>query len=131
MRILQQTKLQFQQGRSDKVYEVELCELNGTNANRFVVNFRYGRRNSALKEGSKTPTPVDSDQAQAIFDNVVVSKLNGGYVDVSGAPAPRQGQPTPPASSGTSSNAQQLLDNLASAVAENAARAVSNNWSGA
>ena len=41
MKLIKQVQLAFQEGKSDKVYEVDLCEV-GTD--QFVVNFRYGRR---------------------------------------------------------------------------------------
>jgi hypothetical protein len=39
MKLIKQTRLVFVEGKSDKVYEVDLCEVG---ANQFVVNFRYG-----------------------------------------------------------------------------------------
>ena len=55
MKLVKQTKLVFVEGRSEKVYEIDLCEV-GTN--QFVVNFRYGKRGGPLKDGSKTVAPV-------------------------------------------------------------------------
>jgi hypothetical protein len=65
MRLVKQTRLVFVEGRSDKVYEVDLCEV-GTN--QFVVNFRYGKRGAALKDGSKTAAPVKLADAERVFD---------------------------------------------------------------
>lgn len=79
MKLVKSTKLFFMQGTSDKVYEVDLCEQQSDDIDRYWVNFRYGRRGSRLREGTKTPTPVDLAQAEAIFNSVVVSKTNKGY----------------------------------------------------
>jgi len=78
MKLIKQTVLAYQGGNSDKVYEVDLCEV-GTD--QYVVNFRYGRRGTALKEGSKTPLPVDRAKADQLFDSLVQSKLKKGYYD--------------------------------------------------
>src|ERR1700733_10897380 len=76
MKLIKQTLLTFREGSSDKVYEVDLCELA---ANRYVVNFRYGRRGAALKEGVKTVSAVPLAEAQRIFDDLVDSKVKKGY----------------------------------------------------
>lgn len=76
MRIIKQTKLFFHEGKSDKVYEIDLCEIN---PDAFIVNFRYGRRGSALKEGSKTPEFVSREKAESIFDQLEKEKRNKGY----------------------------------------------------
>ncbi len=82
MKTVRTSKLVFSQGSSDKAYEVDLCDVSsGNNADQFVVNFRYGRRGTALREGTKTPTPVSRADAEKIFDSLVVSKLNKGYID--------------------------------------------------
>ncbi len=78
MKLLKQTKLVFQEGRSDKVYEVDLCEVS---ANRYVVNFRYGRRGATLKEGAKTTQPVMLTEAEKIFALLVAEKTKKGYKD--------------------------------------------------
>ena len=41
MRVIEQARLWFREGTSDKVYEVDLVELV---AGQYVVNFRFGRR---------------------------------------------------------------------------------------
>lgn len=81
MKLIKKVKLSFTQGASDKVYEVDLCEQPGNEINRYWVNFRYGRRGSRLREGTKTPIPIDFTQAEAIFKSVVVAKTNKGYVE--------------------------------------------------
>ncbi|MBO0593536.1 hypothetical protein I2486_19225 [Cellulophaga sp. E16_2] len=77
MKLVQQKKLYFSEGKSDKVYEVDLCE----NQDLFVVNFRYGRRGAQLREGTKTVFPVAYDEAYKIFNALVDSKEKKGYSD--------------------------------------------------
>ncbi|WP_058912535.1 hypothetical protein [Entomohabitans teleogrylli] len=79
MKLVKKSRLVSLQGMAEKVYEVELCELQNGDDNRFVVNFRYGRRGGTLQEGTKTPSPVDGALADAIFNSVVVAKINKGY----------------------------------------------------
>ena len=75
MKLVCQTKLQFKEGNSDKVYEVDLCE-SGEN---YFVNFRYGRRGSELKEGTKTSVPVGFAEAEKIFQKLIDEKTRKGY----------------------------------------------------
>ena len=80
MKLVKQKRLHFQQGASDKVYEVDLCEV-GTDE--YLVNFRYGRRGATLTEGTKTVSPVDREKADKLFNKLVEEKSKKGYVDVS------------------------------------------------
>ncbi|HZU97847.1 MAG TPA: hypothetical protein VFF73_14190, partial [Planctomycetota bacterium] len=70
MKLVRQASLAYQGGTSDKVYEVDLCEVG---PDRFVVNFRYGRRGSNLRDGTKTTTPVSRAEAEKVFDRLVAS----------------------------------------------------------
>src|SRR5581483_2864358 len=88
MKLTRQTRLHFKQGASDKVYEVDLCEVG---AGRYVVNFRYGRRGSALKEGTKTAAPVSLTEADKIYSKLVAAKTKEGYLNAGTGP----GQPSP------------------------------------
>src|SRR5688572_2875326 len=88
MRLIKQTILVFQEGRSDKVYEVDLCEVG---QDRYVVNFRYGRRGTNLKEGAKTTTGVSLTEAEKVFDSLVAEKTRKGYRDAS---SPTAGRPS-------------------------------------
>lgn len=81
MKFIKRTKLAFKDDVSDKLYEVDLCEQLNDSEQRFLVNFRYGRRGANLREGTKTATAVDYQQAEDIFNSLVVSKTNKGYVD--------------------------------------------------
>jgi hypothetical protein len=76
MRFVKQTVLYFKEGTSDKTYEIDLCE---TGPGQYIVNFRYGKRGAALKEGSKTATPVTLEEATAIFDALEKEKRSKGY----------------------------------------------------
>lgn len=76
MNIQEQVQLFYQSGNSDKVYEVDLCEVEPGS---YVVNFRYGKRNTNLKEGTKTVFPVDFASAKKIYDKLVNEKKKKGY----------------------------------------------------
>jgi hypothetical protein len=88
MRLVKQSILYFKEGNSDKVYEIDLCDVGN---DKYVVNFRYGRRYSKLKEGSKTPVPVLLADAERIFNEVEAEKISKGYSasDSSVAAAPQ------------------------------------------
>lgn len=88
MKVTDQARLWFREGNSDKVYEIDLVEVA---AGQFVVNFRYGRRGSTLRDGTKTAVPVPLAKARATFDALVDEKTKGGYRPISGsasAPTP-------------------------------------------
>ena len=84
MRLQQQETLYFQNANSDKVYQVDLCEVTG---GMYLVNFRYGRRGKPLREGTKTDQPLTLTAAQKIFNKLVAEKIKKGY-SASGTPAP-------------------------------------------
>ena len=75
MKLVRQIKLHFREGNSDKVYEVDLCAVG----ERFTVNFRYGKRGTDLKEGSKTSAPVSREEAEKVFQKLVDEKTRKGY----------------------------------------------------
>ncbi len=96
MELIRRTRLVFQEGKSDKVYEVDLCDLGAKQGeSRYLVNFRYGRRGASLREGTKTTAPVDLTEAHKLFDSVVVSKTNKGYqvVETEGPPGIPEASP--------------------------------------
>ena len=76
MKILHQKTLYFSEGKSDKVYEVDLCE---SGSDLYIVNFRYGRRGANLREGTKTVFPVPYEEALKVFNSLVSSKEKKGY----------------------------------------------------
>ncbi len=86
MKLIRQTVLVYVEGRSEKVYEVDLCDVGG---GRHVVNFRYGKRGAVLRDGSKTAAPVAQAEAERIFAKLVDSKIEQGYVDQAAADAAR------------------------------------------
>ncbi|MCI0486926.1 MAG: WGR domain-containing protein [Blastocatellia bacterium] len=113
MKLIKQTVLVYREGRSDKVYEVDLCEVG---QDRYVVNFRYGRRGTQLKEGTKTTTPLPRKDAEKVFDSLVNSKTKKGYRDATGsATLAPSAPPKPRPATPTDSNArnQMILDRLA------------------
>lgn len=76
MKLIKQSKLFFKEGKSDKVYEIDLCQLSD---NEYLVNFRYGRRGASLKEGTKTPAAVTEDKAESLFSALEKEKRGKGY----------------------------------------------------
>ena len=82
MRVIEQARLGFREGTSDKVYEVDLVEVAPA---QYVVNFRFGRRGKALRDGTRTATPVDLAKARAIFGKLVAEKTAGGYRAIAAA----------------------------------------------
>lgn len=72
--------LEFCEGTSDKVYKTAIEEISG----KYVVNFAYGRRGSTLNTGTKTQSPVSLEEAQKIYDKLVLSKTCKGYKVVGG-----------------------------------------------
>jgi predicted DNA-binding WGR domain protein len=76
MKRIKESNLFFKEGNSDKVYEIDISEVG---PNQYTVNFRYGRRGSPLKEGSKTTTPVGLAAAQTVFDGLELEKRKKGY----------------------------------------------------
>ena len=80
---MKQISLFFKSGSSDKEYHAQL-EPKGSG---FVVNFQYGRRGSTLTAGTKTPSPLPQDKAEAIYDKLVQEKMAKGYTEgASGTP---------------------------------------------
>jgi len=92
VQLIRQVSLVYQEGRSDKVYEVDLCEVG---PDRYVVNFRYGRRGTALRDGSKTVAPVSRDEAERIFQRLVDEKVGKGYRHAPGSGPPPKPAATP------------------------------------
>ncbi len=84
MQLIQRKSLVYQAGSSDKVYEVDLYEVA---VDRYLVNYRYGRRGGALKEGSQTAAALDLEAAQKVFDKLVASKVAKGYREAGTAAA--------------------------------------------
>jgi len=73
----QSITLYCREGRSDKVYQVQLEPQAGG----FVVNFQFGRRGSTLQSGTKTPSAVPYDKAAKIYARLVAEKKGKGYTE--------------------------------------------------
>ncbi|MGB3512425.1 MAG: WGR domain-containing protein [Microcoleaceae cyanobacterium] len=81
MKVIKKITLHYQDDRSDKIYEIDLHEvIPGKN----VVIFRYGRRGSQLREGSKSNGYLSLAEAEKLFNELVQQKLRGGYRNISG-----------------------------------------------
>ena len=50
----------------------------------FRSNFRYGRRGTVLKDGSRTVLPVGLAEARSLYQKEVASKLEKGYEVLTG-----------------------------------------------
>ncbi|MEL6109936.1 MAG: WGR domain-containing protein, partial [Planctomycetota bacterium] len=116
MKLVKQSRLFFRQGKSDKVYEVDLCEVSD---GKFVVNFRYGRRGATLREGTKTTAPMALGDAERVFNQLVDSKTSKGYCEDTGPQMtePKVSKPLSPADTDARNNAilQRLRDGKNSA----------------
>lgn len=73
----QETTLYFQQGGSDKVYAAQIVPADEG----YLVNFCYGKRGSALREGCKTPNPVTLEAAEKVFNKLINTKKSKGYTE--------------------------------------------------
>jgi bifunctional non-homologous end joining protein LigD len=73
--LTERVTLYYREGSSDKTYQAGI-EPSGTG---FVVNFAFGRRDSTLQTGTKTPAPVDYATAKKVFDKLVKEKTAKGY----------------------------------------------------
>lgn len=88
---VQQIRLHFQEGSSDKVYHAEIVPTDTG----YTVNFRYGRRGGTLTCGTKTAVPIALAAAQKLYNKLVADKTAKGYVaaDSDSSSAPVSGTP--------------------------------------
>ena len=77
MSIIQSTTLYFKQGASDKIYQAHINQVD----NGYTVTFAYGKRGSTLRTGTKSASPVDSEKAIKIFNNLIKTKKAKGYTE--------------------------------------------------
>ena len=66
--------LYYQQGSSDKVYHLQLENVEGT----WSVNAQWGRRGSSLQSDTKA-SGVPYEEAKRVFDRVLREKTGKGY----------------------------------------------------
>ena len=109
MKLIRQTVLVYREGSSDKVYEVDLCEVG---AGGYVVNFRYGRRGARLKEGVKTVSPVSREEAEKVFGDLVTSKTRKGYREINAQAAEPPTRPVVSGPANREAQTQVILDRL-------------------
>jgi bifunctional non-homologous end joining protein LigD len=90
----ERTTLYYREGGSDKVYQAAVEPSGGG----FVVNFAFGRRGSTLQIGTKTPEPVNYEQARKEYDRLVKEKTAEGYTPCEDdTPYPRTAKEAPAA----------------------------------
>lgn len=124
MKLVQQISLWFSEGNSDKIYEVDLCDVGG---GKFVVNFRYGRCGAALKDGSKTLLPTTEQEAKKIYDKLVNSKKKEGYQEIGALVSDASQTVDFGALSNTASVTVEELTKLENFVWESLQNAIQNN----
>lgn len=70
-------RLTFQQGSSNKEYNIEVVEIG--NSNTYNVNFSYGRIGSTLNCGKKNNTPLSLNEALSEANKLERAKTKKGY----------------------------------------------------
>ncbi len=125
MQLIQRQTLVYQSGSSDKVYEVDLCKLA---KDRYVVNYRFGRRGGTLKEGCQTPSALALAAAQVAFDKLVNSKLAKGYQDSGTGVAVTPEAPPQVFAPDMAGRDQHILDRLTAAISNPAPADDAKQW---
>lgn len=74
--ILPSISLFYKEGSSDKEYHLTVM---GNEAEGFRVQYRYGKRGSALKAKFKNVSPVDFETAIGIYNGIEAEKRREGY----------------------------------------------------
>jgi hypothetical protein len=110
MRIVDQARLGFQEGNSDKVYEVDLVEVATAE---YVVNFRFGRRGTALRDGTKTKLPVSLEKARAVFTALIAEKTASGYKPLTASDVPSAARTAVRPSMRSAERTRELIAQLA------------------
>jgi hypothetical protein len=93
MELIRRHRLAFRAATALKLYEIDLCKLA---AGKFVVNFRYGKQGGAMREGTKTPSPLPFSMAEELFTKLCRSQRDKGYTDADDLVAAMQPDPVPP-----------------------------------
>lgn len=91
MNTIRTANLVLRQGR-ERTYIIDLVELD---SDRYLVNYRYGFSGGALKEGTRTPDPVDRTTAERLFESLIQTRETQGYEDA-GEPNPWDEKPSGP-----------------------------------
>jgi predicted DNA-binding WGR domain protein len=126
MQLIQRKTLTYQAGNSDKVYEVDLSEVA---TDRYMVNYRYGKRGGTLREGAETVAAVPLAEAQKVFDRLVRSKVSKGYLEAgTAAPSPVVAQVIPVISDDLGARDRAILARLMLAVNNRNAVAKPKEW---
>ena len=71
-------QLAFQEGSSDKVYNVQLTQTGG----KYEVCFQYGRRLGTHISGKKTTGPVSQWEAESVYRKLIQEKMAKGYKEI-------------------------------------------------
>ena len=72
---MEQTKLHFTDGKSDKVYQAAIEPKDDG----YLVTFSYGRRGGRMTTGTKTKSPVSLEEAKVIYSKLIQEKIAKGY----------------------------------------------------
>jgi hypothetical protein len=72
---MEKIDLHYRDGRSDKVYQIQLDRVEGGH----VVNFQFGPRGSTLRSATKTPQPVPYDDGAKLNNLLVAQQIANGY----------------------------------------------------
>lgn len=73
---LDSISLYYKEGPSNKEYHLSII---GDETSGFTVQFRYGKKGSTMKVGTKNKAPVDYLVARRIFDDILTEKQGKGY----------------------------------------------------
>ena len=73
----ERTRLGYDYGSSDKVYNVELKE--DVKTGEWLVDFEYGRRGGNLVSGTKTQYSTTYHEAKHLYDTLIKLKTKKGY----------------------------------------------------
>ncbi|WP_310481347.1 WGR domain-containing protein [Chamaesiphon sp. VAR_48_metabat_403] len=126
MQLIQRKTLIYQAGNSDKVYEVDLSEVA---TDRYMVNYRYGKRGGTLREGAETVAAVPLVEAQKVFDRLIRSKVSKGYLEASAAaPSTVAAQAIPVSDDDLDARERAILARLMLAVNNRKAVAKPREW---
>ncbi|MEM7715861.1 MAG: pentapeptide repeat-containing protein [Cyanobacteria bacterium P01_A01_bin.68] len=74
--IVRETVLAYHDDKSDKIYKVFLLKIVD---DLYQVGISYGKKNSKLRETTKTPEAIALAEAETIFYHLVNEKLKKGY----------------------------------------------------